>query len=162
MPDHGSELGDGIFPARAFVDAGGTFGVGSDSNVRIDLGEELRLLEYGQRLVARARNVLGEPGLSTGRSLWQRAVAGGAQALGVPGGLAVGASADLVVLRDDGELALARSGNSMLDTFVFAGGRRDIADVWRAGDRVVIDGRHRDHAAIEARYRRVVKGLLEA
>lgn len=157
-----ANLGDGIFPARAFVDAGGTFGVGSDSNVRIDLGEELRLLEYGQRLVVGARNVLGEPGLSTGRSLWQRAVAGGAQALGVPGGLAVGASADLVVLRDDGDLALARSGDAMLDTFVFAGGRRDIADVWRAGDRVVIDGRHRDHAAIEARYRRVVKGLLEA
>jgi cytosine/adenosine deaminase-related metal-dependent hydrolase len=87
---------------------------------------------------------------------------GGAQALGVPGGLAVGASADLVVLRDDGDLALARSGDAMLDTFVFAGGRRDIADVWRAGDRVVIDGRHRDHAVIEARYRRVVKGLLEA
>ena len=157
-----ANLGDGIFPARAFVDAGGVFGVGSDSNVRIDSGEELRLLEYGQRLVARARNVLGEPGLSTGRSLWQHAVAGGARALGVPGGLAVGASADLVVLRDDGDLALARMGDAMLDTFVFAGGRRDIADVWRAGAHVVIDGRHRDHAAIEARYRRVVRGLLEA
>jgi cytosine/adenosine deaminase-related metal-dependent hydrolase len=162
VPDHGSESGRRHFPGARVRRCRRHLRGGIGSNVRIDLGEELRLLEYGQRLVARARNMLGEPGLSTGRSLWQRAVAGGAQALGVPGGLAVGASADLVVLRDDGDLALARSGDAMLDTFVFAGGRRDIADVWRAGDRVVIDGRHRDHAVIEARYRRVVKGLLEA
>lgn len=155
-----ANLGDGIFPARAFVDAGGLYGIGSDSNVRIDMTEELRLLEYGQRLATRARNIFGEATASTGRSLYGGAMAGGERALGCAGGLAVGAPADLVVLREDGPAALARAGDAVLDTLVFAAGQAAIDEVWRAGRRIVKDGRHQHRTAIEARYRHVLQGLI--
>ena len=78
-----ANLGDGIFPADEFLEAGGRIGIGSDSNVLIDMTEELRLLEYGQRLARRARNVLAsEATRSTGRRLLEAALTGGAQALG--------------------------------------------------------------------------------
>ncbi len=79
-----ANLGDGVFPARAFLDAGGRFGVGSDSNVEITVAGELRMLEYAQRLSSRARNVCAERGGSTGAALFAAAAAGGAQALGRP------------------------------------------------------------------------------
>jgi formiminoglutamate deiminase len=89
-----ASLGDGVFPAVAFSDFDGRFGIGSDSNVRLDASEELRLLEYSQRLTHRARNVLaGGPGVSTGRSLFDAALGGGTQALHAPqaaAGLRVG------------------------------------------------------------------------
>ena len=97
-----ANLGDGLFSARPYLDAGGVFGVGSDSNVLIDLAEELRLLEYGQRLVRRERNVFAAPGGSTARGLFEGALAGGARALGRPtAGFVVGADADVVVWRAD-------------------------------------------------------------
>jgi formiminoglutamate deiminase len=160
-----ANLGDGLFPAVEYLDAGGAIGVGSDSNVRIDAAEELRLLEYGQRLSARARNVLaGEAGASTGAALYRRALAGGAQALGQPAaaGLSEGAAADLVIL-DSGHPDLAgRTGDAILDAFVFAGGSRLVRDVWRAGRKVVEDGRHHARARIVARYRRTLERLLSA
>ena len=77
-----SSLGDGIFPAPAFVEQNGRFGIGTDSNIRIDVAEELRTLEYAQRLDLQARNVLASgAGKSTGRSLFDTALAGGARAL---------------------------------------------------------------------------------
>ena len=80
-----ASLGDGIFPAREFLDAGGRFGIGTDSNVLVGVADELRQLEYGQRLKHRERNVLsGGPGVSTGRALFDAALAGGAQALAQP------------------------------------------------------------------------------
>src|SRR5207237_260077 len=120
-----ANLGDGVFPAQAFLEAGGRFGVGSDSNVEIDAAGELRLLEYGQRLVRRARNVLSSPDqLSTGLRLYQDAVAGAAQALALPGtGLVVGARADFVVLdHDQPDLASAPEAE-LLDTWIFSTGR---------------------------------------
>ena len=94
-----ANLGDGVFPARAFLDAGGRFGVGTDSNVEIALAGELRMLEYSQRLTLRARNVCARQGGSTGAALFAAAAAGGAQALGRPAGLlAPGAVADIVSL----------------------------------------------------------------
>jgi formimidoylglutamate deiminase len=155
-----ANLGDGIFPAQAFADAGGTFGVGTDSNVRIDMTEELRLLEYGQRLSLRARNIMGAANRSTGRCLFDRCVVGGARALGVAGGLAVGTSADLIALQKNGPAALERSGDAVLDTLLFSAGKDAIADVWRAGRRLVIDGRHQHREAIERRYCSLMNGLL--
>ena len=94
-----ANLGDGLFPATTFK---GAFGVGSDSNVLISLAEELRLLEYGQRLKRRKRNVMARHAdSSTGRALFDAALAGGAQATGVEGGLALGAPADIVSLAAD-------------------------------------------------------------
>src|SRR5581483_4465368 len=87
-----ANLGDGIFPARAFLERAGRIGIGSDSNVLLDGAEELRTLEYSQRLAHRARNVLApKPGSSSGRSLFDAVLAGGAQALGCASGFAPGA-----------------------------------------------------------------------
>ncbi|MDE3175213.1 MAG: formimidoylglutamate deiminase, partial [Pseudomonadota bacterium] len=97
-----ANLGDGFFDAPEFLAHGGHFGIGSDSNVQIGLAEELRLLEYGQRLVHRARNVVATPNGSTGRALFAGAFLGGAAALGrARSGFAVGADADVVTLRDE-------------------------------------------------------------
>ena len=156
-----ANLGDGIFPAGAFQAAGGAFGVGSDSNVRINLAEELRLLEYGQRLAGQARNVMaGAAEQSTGRALFDAAVSGGAQALGVDGGLKVGASADIVSLDSDHPALAAHAGDDLLDSFIFAGGDRLISGVWRAGQKVVSDGVHHQRAAVSTRYRRTLQRLL--
>jgi formiminoglutamate deiminase len=160
-----ANLGDGLFPAPAFVGAGGAIGVGSDSNVRIDAAEELRLLEYGQRLTVRARNVLaGSAGGSTGAALYRRALAGGAQALSQPAvvGLAQGSAADLVTLDSNHPDLAGRAGDAILDAYVFAGGSRLVKDVWRAGRKVVEDGRHHARDRIVARYRATLERLLSA
>ncbi len=154
-----ANLGDGLFPARAFLDAGGQFGIGSDSNVLIDATEELRLLEYGQRLARRGRNLLAD-GASTGGALYRAALAGGARALGAPAGIAVGAAADLVSL-DAGHPGLAaRSRDAILDGLVFAAGRSAIDGVWRGGRQVVASGRHVARDAIAGRYRATLAALL--
>jgi formiminoglutamate deiminase len=148
-----ANLGDGLFPAAEFLGLGGGFGIGSDSNVRIDAAEELRLLEYGQRLHQRARNVLSPgPGRSTGAALYCGALAGGSQALGAPAALRAGASADILVLDARHPDLAGRSGDELLDTFVFAAGSRLVKEVWRAGVRVVEDGRHRHRDRIVDRY----------
>jgi len=148
-----ANLGDGLFPAIPFRAAGGRFGIGSDSNVRIDMSEELRLLEYGQRLAARGRNLLAAaPGRSTGTDIHAAALEGGARALGIEGGIAPGRSADLVSLDLD-HPSLAQAGTAaLLDGVLFSAGRAAIEKVWRRGRRVVTGGRHRDRAAIRSRY----------
>jgi formiminoglutamate deiminase len=148
-----ANLGDGLFPAEAFLAAGGRYGVGSDSNVLIDASEELRLLEYGQRLLHRGRNMLaGGEGRSTGADIYAAAVDGGAAALGVAGGLTIGASADIVSL-DLGHPSLAgKTGDALLDAYIFAAGRSAIDGVWRRGERLVSGGRHRNRREIVTRY----------
>ncbi|MBS0580444.1 MAG: formimidoylglutamate deiminase [Proteobacteria bacterium] len=162
-----ASLGDGIFPAARFLAERGRFGIGSDSNVRLDAAEELRLLEYGQRLDHRARNVLAAAGgASTGRSLFEGALEGGWQVLqgGATGaggpGLAVGASLDLVTLKAADPSLLARTEDELLDSWIFSGGRAAIDCVWRAGVKLVSDGRHRARAALLARYGAALKRLL--
>jgi len=156
-----ANLGDGIFPAREFIPRGGRFGVGSDSNVLIDAAEELRLLEYGQRLTHRGRNVLTpEPAVSSGRHLFEAALNGGAQALGVKAGLRVGAAADFVEL-DSGHVALAsRQGDALLDGWLFAARGGAVRHVWRRGEKVVEHGRHIHRERIEAAYRTTLESLL--
>ena len=153
-----ANLGDGIFPAAAFVAEGGRFGVGSDSNVEIGLTGELRLLEYGQRLLHRSRNVMaGGAGRSTARSLFDAALAGGAQAIGNRlHGLVVGASADLVALRSDD-----RQRDELLSAWLFSGDGAGMIDrVWARGRLCVVGGRHVDHDELAVRYRRRVKELF--
>jgi formimidoylglutamate deiminase len=156
-----ANLGDGIFPATPFLEAGGCYGIGSDSNVLIDATEELRLLEYGQRLARQERNTLsGGPGRSTGDAIFRAALGGGAQALGVDGGIAVGKPADLVSLDITHPSLIGRSGPALLDALVFAAGRSAIDCVWRRGAKLVTNGRHVDRAAIVARYARCLAPLL--
>ncbi|HEV7714477.1 MAG TPA: formimidoylglutamate deiminase [Steroidobacteraceae bacterium] len=158
-----ANLGDGIFPAAAFQASGGRFGVGSDSNVLISMSEELRLLEYGQRLTRRARNVMAPAaGISTGRALFDGAVSGGAQALGVGGRLEVGASADIITLNPNHPALVGRGGDDLLDSAIFAGSHGLIANVWRAGRRVVSDGVHHQRDVIAARFRATLERLLAA
>ena len=138
-------LGDGIFPAREFLDAGGRFGVGTDSNVLVGVADELRQLEYGQRLKHRERNVLSRgPGVSTGRALFDAALTGGGQALAQPVvGLQPGARADIVTLDTTHPSLAGRRGDALLDGWIFAGGTDAVACVWADGNKVVEDGRHR-------------------
>ncbi|TAJ74834.1 MAG: formimidoylglutamate deiminase [Phenylobacterium sp.] len=156
-----ANLGDGVFPAARYLPEGGAFGVGSDSNVRIGAAEELRLLEYGQRLAKRSRNVLANrQGEATGAALYRGALTGGAQALGTPqaAGLAVGAAADIVSFPSDHEALVARAGDAWLDSWIFAAA--PVQHVWRRGRRVVADGRHHAREAITTRYRWVLERLL--
>jgi formiminoglutamate deiminase len=154
-----ANLGDGIAPAAPFMAAGGAIGIGTDSNVRISVAEELRQLEYSQRLRERARNVLAGGEQSTGRSLYAGAQRGGERALGGevgPSGIARGAAADCISLNIE---ALVRDDDTVLDCLVFAAGAR-VEHVWRAGRRVVTDGVHEARQIVESRYRRVLGRLL--
>lgn len=155
-----ANLGDGVFPAVDYLGAGGRFGVGTDSNVQIGVAEELRMLEYSQRLARRGRAVTADPDRSTGRALFERAVAGGAQATGAASGLVVGAAADLVSLDTRGIAFAGRSGDAMLDSWIFGAPAGSIGSVWRAGREVVKDGRHVARAAIQTRYRRALTTVL--
>ncbi len=161
-----ASLGDGIFPAARFMAERGRIGIGSDSNVRLDAAEELRLLEYGQRLEQRARNVLAAAGgASTGRSLFEAALDGGWQALqggaasAVGPGLVAGASLDLVSLARADASLLERSEDELLDSWIFSGGRGAIDCVWRAGVKLVEAGRHRARGPLLTRYAAALKRL---
>ena len=156
-----ANLGDGIFPATDFLREGGLFGVGSDSNVLIDAAEELRLLEYGQRLSQRSRNVLVDTeGQHTGAEIFRCALNGGAQALGAgEPGLKVGNSADIVCLKSDHAALWNRSGDALLDSWIFAA-RSAVDHVWRRGKKVVSGGRHVAREKITARYRDTLNTII--
>jgi formimidoylglutamate deiminase len=156
-----ANLGDGTFNAVEFCARGGAFGIGSDSNVLIGLTDELRQLEYSQRLAHRTRNVVAGTTASTGRALFETALIGGSRALGVAtSGLTEGGFADIVSL-DAGAVALAgRSGDAILDSWIFGAGRSLIDCVWARGCKVVRDGRHHAREAIARRFRQTLEGLL--
>jgi len=158
-----SSLGDGIFDGVRYLGAGGRIGLGSDSNIRISLAEELRTLEYSQRLRDGSRAALATADLSTGRRLWQAAAAGGAEAAGrVAGAIRPGALADLVALDMDHPDLGGRAGDMIPDTFAFAGDSAMVADVWSAGRHLVTGGRHLRRDAIVSGYRRVQARLRAA
>ena len=158
-----ANLGDGIFDGARYLAHGGSFGVGSDSNVRISLSEELRLLEYSQRLGMKARAVLADTGRSTGRVLYEGACKGGAVAAGrAAGAIQVGLWADLVALDCSGPDLGASAGDMLLDTFIFAGDDRLVAEVWSAGRHIVTGGKHAGRAAIIGRYRAAMARLRGA
>ena len=149
-----ANLGDGIFNASTYVQAGGRFGVGTDSNVSIGVASELRQLEYAQRLRERARNVCAPASASTGRSLLNAVWSGGAQALaGRSGRLAVGAAADVMSLRDDHPTLAGKAGDQVLDAWIFSAGDGLVDCVWSGGKKVVTDGRHRAREEIAAKFR---------
>ncbi len=158
-PTTEANLGDGIFPAEAFLARGGRFGIGSDSNVSISPMEELRWLEYGQRLVHRRRAVLAGGGPSSvGARLYRDALAGGATALGRQAGrIAPGFRADLVMLDRNHPSLLGKRGDVLLDAAVFAAGVPPVRHVMVGGRWVVRDGRHRDEERIGAGYARALE-----
>lgn len=157
-----SSLGDGIFDGVRYLGAEGVIGVGSDSNIRISLSEELRTLEYSQRLRDKSRAALATPEKSTGRRLYDAVAKGGARAAARDSGrIEVGALADLMALDGSAVDLIGRKGDTILDTYIFAGDDRLVRDVWSAGRHVVTDGRHVAHDAITNRYRKVMEQLRE-
>jgi formimidoylglutamate deiminase len=156
-----ANLGDGTFSAPLFRRQGGRFGIGTDSNVLIGVAEELRQLEYAQRLAQRERNVMGEARASTGRALVETAIAGGGAALAAPARLAEGAPADFVSLDRDHAMSAGLQPDGVLDAWIFV--ERGLVDgVWVAGEKLVAGGRHKGRKAIEARFRGAMKALRYA
>jgi formiminoglutamate deiminase len=144
-----ADRGDGVFPAAKFA---GAYGIGSDSNLLIGVGDELRMLEYAQRLTARRRNMLAnDVHPATVTALYLRALAGGAQALGLSATLEAGAPANIVTLRgDEPDIALAR--------MVFC--RGPIDTVWVHGQKRVTGGHHPLAAQARRKFNTVLKKLV--
>lgn len=161
-PTTEGDLGDGFFNAVPYLKAGGRIGIGGDSHVGVDPFRELRLFEYGQRLRFERRNVLAKGiGASLGAHLYRITCAGGAQALGQPvGSLAVGQRADWLVLDPDEQALVEQHDDGLLDAAIFGPTKRPVRDVMVAGRWVVRDGEHAQRAAVFARYRAVMKRLL--
>jgi formimidoylglutamate deiminase len=154
-PTTEGNLGDGVFPLLEYRAAGGRYGIGGDSHVSRDPAEELRLLEYVQRLVARKRNLVVGKSPAVGTTLWLEAAAGGAQAMGrAMGAIAPGKRADLVVLETQ------EHGDTATNTFIFGGTNGMVRDVMVAGHWVVEDRRHRLEERAAQDFNRSVRALV--
>ncbi|QGU88271.1 formimidoylglutamate deiminase [Erwinia sorbitola] len=159
-PTTEANLGDGIFPATHYVAQGGRWGIGSDSHVSLDVVEELRWLEYSQRLRDHRRNrIVTAQQPSVGEVLYQQALAGGAQACGVKiGSLQPGYRADWLVLGGDAQLEFTQDA-SVLNRWLFAGNRSQIQDVFVAGQQRICAGQHAQQAEIDAGLREALEAL---
>ncbi len=161
-PTTEANLGDGLFPLEEFAENSGRYAIGSDSHVSISPLEELRWLEYGQRLLSRRRNIMASPTQpSVGANLWKAACSGGAQALARNAGvLEAGMRADLIVLDDNHVNIAGRRGDDILDGFIFAGNDRVVRDVMVGGIWCVKQGVHGFEQAAAEAYRDAVVELL--
>ncbi|MEX3897094.1 formimidoylglutamate deiminase [Paraburkholderia sp. BR10954] len=159
-----ANLGDGIFPAHDYLDAHGRIGVGSDSHIGVDWRAELRLLEYGQRLTRRQRNVLASAQAPhVADRLYAAALDGGARATGrAVGALQPGHRADWLVLDAAHSSIAEHEREAWLSGVVFCEhGDTPIRDVYAGGIKVVDDRRHRDEERAYARYRAALAELLK-
>lgn len=151
-PTTEADLGDGLFPVREYLDAGGGVAIGSDSNLVTAAAEELRLLEWGQRLRLNQRNVLCDSGEHVGTALWRDRARTGARAIGQPAGeIRAGLRADLAVLDAAHPMLAGLPPAEQLDSLVFSHAAGMIDQVWVAGHRVVQHGRHPARAELDAR-----------
>ena len=154
-PTTEANLGDGLFPLRAYLDAGGAFGIGSDSHISVSPVEELRWLEYGQRLATRHRNIaVGPRSKSVGETLLHGVLATAAQATGQP------SAGDWLVLDDAAPQFSGATREDAVDRWLFSGNRPLVRDVHVGGAQVVVGGRHRGRDAIAARYGAAMRALL--
>ena len=152
-PTTEANLGDGLFALPVYLSAGGVLGVGSDSHISVSPVEELRWLEYGQRLLHRHRNISARAAdASVAQTLWDVALAGGLQACG----LRAGDAADWLVLDAQAPTLAARDERSVFDSFVFAGNVPLVRDVMAGGRWVVRDFHHVDEERILERFRRAL------
>jgi formimidoylglutamate deiminase len=160
-PTTEANLGDGIFAAGQFVAQGGPIAIGSDSQISISPAEDLRMLEYSQRLRDRTRNALASgPGASTGRSLFEATLRGGSQCLDQPmGAIGVGQRCDVAVLDDTDPRLIGREGDQALDAWIFSAGNMAVKDVIVGGTHVVRERRHFDEDRIQKRFRETVRRL---
>jgi formimidoylglutamate deiminase len=157
-PTTEANLGDGLFPLSAFLDAGGRWGIGSDSHISVSPVEELRWLEYGQRLATRHRNIAVVAGtVSVGATLLHGVTASAVQATGFED-----VSDDRIVLDADAPILAGATADDVVDRWIFSGNRSVVREVMVAGEMPVREGRHRDREAIVARYRNAMARLLTA
>jgi len=161
-PSTEGNLGDGVFPLLAYRAAGGRYGIGGDSHVSRAPAEELRLLEYLQRVSVRKRNLVTTDELpAVGTTLWLEAAAGGAQALGRRmGALAPGMRADFVVLDGEHPDLAGRDGDAAANALVFSGSPDLVRDVMVAGEWVVQQKHHAAEEAAASRYKDALRSLL--
>jgi len=161
-PNTEANLGDGIFPAKKFLNHNGQIAIGSDSQATLSVAEEIRLLEYGQRLIHQSRNVLAkQTGVSTGVSLYQRCLSGCAQALDQPAGkLSVGYRADIVVLNNEHPILWPKFNSQALDSWIFSAGNSAICDVYVAAQKIIEQGQHSQQQTIFNRYKQTIKKIL--
>lgn len=156
-PSTEANLGDGFFDLPEFLAEGGFFAIGSDSNVTTDPAEELRWLDYAQRLRFRSRNITErEVGRSIGTGLFRRALEGGAQALALKAG-----RADFIILDPDHPALTGRTPQRILDGWIFQGGPNPVRHVMVGGRWVVRDGHHVREDEIARAYRKAIANLLE-
>lgn len=159
-PTTEANLGDGFFNMPPFLLNGGAFGIGSDSQISVSPVEELRWLEYGQRLQQQARNVLAGDGRSSGRFLFERAVDGGAQACGRrTGRIEAGNRADFIVINTAHPLLHGRQGDALLDSWIFSGNACLVRDVYVGGQRVVQNQVHVHEQQILANFKTAINQL---
>jgi formimidoylglutamate deiminase len=162
-PTTEANLGDGLFPAQQFWEADGRFAIGSDSQVAVSPWEELRTLEYGQRLRWEQRNLLSGSDRSTGSALFAAALDGGKRALGRPiGEFVAGCRADMIVIDDALPALVGRSRESLIDTLVFCGDKTMVRDVLVGGKHIIQNGRHPDQEAIAETYRLHVEPIVRS
>ena len=154
-PTTEANLGDGLFPLRAYLDAGGAWGIGSDSHISVSPVEELRWLEYGQRLATRRRNIaVAADSPSVGETLLRGVAASGGNATGFAG------TGDHVLLDPDAPVLAGATQGDVVDRWIFSGNRNPVREVVVNGEAVVREGRHRDRDAIASRYRDAMRNLL--
>jgi len=158
-----SSLGDGIFDGVNWLKAKGKIAIGSDSNVRISLSEEIRTLDYTQRLRDNSRAALATSERSTARRIMDVILVGGAEASGrKTGAIEKGNWADLLTLDSNHVDLDGRAGDTLLDSFAFTGDDRMIKDVWSGGRHKVQNGKHINRQEIITQYREAIKMLGEA
>jgi formimidoylglutamate deiminase len=160
-PTTEANLGDGIFPGVHFMGERGAIAIGSDSHITVSPAEDLRMLEYSQRLRDRTRNALaGGPGRSTGRSLYDAALKGGARSMRQPvGAIAPGHRFDVTVLDADHPLLAGRAEDSALDSWIFSGGNALVRDVFVGGAHVVKNRHHIHEDQIARNFRAALRRL---
>ncbi len=159
-PSTEANLGDGLFPLHDFLSHGGRIAIGSDSHVSINPFEELRWLEYGQRLATNTRNVVSLRDSHVGSELFQRALEGGAAASGQDGsGIETGRAADFVVLCDDDPMLAGHGDESRLDALVFSGYPLPVERVMVNGEWCVIDAVHVRRDSARAAYSEAIERL---
>lgn len=158
-----ANLGDGIFPAVEYFSSGGKIAIGTDSNILIDPAQELRALEYSQRLIHQGRNMLSSAcHASTGRRIFEAAAIGGAQSLGVTYGISEGKPADMISLFPNHPALYGRSGDALLDSWVFGARNNCIDCVWVAGVKQISNGQHLRAERIRERFRLTIERILTA
>ncbi len=161
-PSTEANLGDGFFALPAYIDQAGVVAIGSDSNIATSCAEELRWLEYGQRLQLGRRNVIAAAGASAGEALYRAALRGGARASGRPvHGLRVGQRADIVVLDPEHPSLIGRERATWLDAYLFCAHGSPVRDVMVGGQWVIRNGRHTREEGIARQYATALRELTQ-